>query len=208
MVQTVLDILRWFAPALVIPSSYVAFRYLPGRRVRLWVYFVVLVALMVFDLFRLSLVSDLADLLLRQAVLFMVAEFLWLIALIRSRWALVTAAALIGVLWAVTNRAWLEAGPGEVPHLWRGRPAASYEDAPFTYVVEEHEVPFGEPPYRRFTLTKRRPPFPVEQKIKSYTTPEGYYRTPFHFAWRDTPEGVRVNLVAGPDTLWTLGEGL
>jgi hypothetical protein len=208
MMQTLFAILRWFAPAMVIPLSYMSFRYLPGRRLRLWLYFVVLVAVGVFDLFRLSFTAELADLLLRQAVLFMVAEFIWLIALIRSPVAVATAALVVAGLWAAANRDWLGAGPRGVAYVWRAPVASSHPAGSSTYVVKERKRPFEDPPHRRFVLMKRFSSVPVEQTIKSYTTPEGYYRSAFGFAWHTAPQGVRVDLWVGPDTLWTLGVGL
>jgi hypothetical protein len=206
--NNVLATMLWLCPVVTIPASYLVFRYLPQRALRLKAYAVMLVAVMVIDMFQVSFAQDWIDTLVRLMCLYMLAELFWLVTLLKvKKIAMVVVVAGIGVfIWG--NLGWLKAGPSVIPQIWNTWTVDRYHGPKDVYVIKERRtVAASGEQARVFRLAKLIGKVPFEQTIKPFTTKKGYLNSEFSFVWHDIPEGVRVDVMVDGGVIWTLGEG-
>ncbi|HMA64419.1 MAG TPA: hypothetical protein VKO63_04455, partial [Chitinispirillaceae bacterium] len=75
------------------------------------------------------------------------------------------------------------------------------------YYLRQHVNTLTMPVSRIIRLYKVKKVPMIEERIREYKVPDGYQSSEFTFGWSNTANGVRLDLISGKDTIWTLGEG-
>lgn len=204
--NTIVSYIVWLFPLLILPVGFVLFKFVPFKRVRFFIYALILVAAFFFDLFKVSFRSGIFDNILFFSVLLIVTEFVWGIAAkFKKRIISGIVLALYLPVFLFLNSAWLRADTENI-------------DMRRNSVVDSHECSFAEYSLEKrlsrdlfdssyvYTLNRFIPGTPLEEQIDTYTTQEGYFRAQFDYVWNCVDDGVKLDLVVGKDILWSLGE--
>jgi hypothetical protein len=168
----------------------------------------VLFGAFLFDLMKLSFVNDLLDTMGLFLVTFVLADMGWTVLKIKKpklRTFLVFSglAVFVAVYWS-----WTIGGALHSIDFSKQSVLDSYTTKKnVQYNVKQH-LKYGVISKKRFfTLHKNKKMNILEEAIRQYKLPAGYTNSEFSFGWSDTDKGVRINLINGRDTIWTLGEG-
>lgn len=197
----------WSIPFLIIPVSYIFFRYVPLRKIRYCCYCIVLVAAFFLNLFRVSFHNEIFDTVLVMAVNLIFAEFFWNLLRLKSpkMFRILLAVALLA--YCVEFRQWLIAGPNHGWELWKPYTASTFRRGEVHYSIKERDLFDVFRPARLMVLSRQAAvPF-LEKELSTYRTPQGFRYTDFTYKWSITPQGVRLDLATAGYTLWTMGEG-
>ncbi|MGA2507090.1 MAG: hypothetical protein ABSF80_06420 [Chitinispirillaceae bacterium] len=198
--------LLWLAPFLIVPASYLFFRYVPFRRPRYCFYGLILVAAFFLNLFLISFWNEILDTIEFLVINFICAEFFWNALRMKRRkfFRILFTAALC--LYGFELRSWIAGGPNHAWELWKPYTAGTYRCGSGLYAVRERSL-FAAHQARLLVLTKKTGILPFEKQIGTYRTPEGFKYTDFIYTWSETAQGVRLDISTVGYKLWTLGEG-
>jgi hypothetical protein len=202
-----IKLLLWSIPLMIVPASYVSFRYVPFRKVRWRCYAAVLAGAFVLNLPGISFWNEFFDAVELVCVNFILAEYFWILLKVKNRrlFRVLLLAALCA--YGVEFRHWLAAGPGHALELWNAPAASTYRRGNDVYAVREYGLYASVRPARSIVLWKKLGAWPFEKQIKSYRTPAGFGDIGITYRWSETNEGVRLDIHAAGYRLWTMGEG-
>lgn len=203
--NTLFSYIEWLFPLLIIPTSYVLFRFVPFRKVRFQVYAVILVMAFFFDLFKISFKSEVLDSVLYFSVLGIITEFVWNSTKLKRK--IISGAVLVLFLpgFLYLNSAWLRAGADQ-REFRRNTVVDVHSCNSVEYALEKRLSRNWSDSSYKYILNRSIPRSPLEKQIDTYTTREGYFQAQFEYVWNCVDEGVKLDLVVGKDTLWSLGE--
>jgi hypothetical protein len=201
------NMLLWLTPFLILPVSWLFYKFVPLRKARYILYAVILAAAFTLDLYSVSFRRGMVDTGVRMMVCFIVAEYFWNIGRIAK--GNIFASLLIIALcsYGAYYWRWFAAGPQHASQLWKPAIVSTFTTDRAEYRVVDCDLFNPLHPARDIKLLKQIGSFPVEKLIKAYRTPQGYYLTPFSCKWSITPVGVKVDLYDDDRKEWTLGEG-
>jgi hypothetical protein len=202
-------VLLWAAPFLIIPVSFIFFRFLPFHKARYLSYGVLLLAAFFLNLFRFTFHNDLFDTILRLVVNFIGAEFFWNLLRLKKMKVFIPLLILALGLYGFQFKRWIVSGPSHGYELWKDAVATTYRAKSAVYSLKERDLFNTKRPGRLLILSKQIGSSPFEREISRYRTPPGFRKTDFLYTWSTTPQGVRLDLhVPGFDRqIWTMGEG-
>jgi hypothetical protein len=197
----------WLVPLLVLPASWFFYACVPVRKARYVLYALILASAFVLDLFNISFRGAMVDTGVRMLVCFIVAEYFWNVGRIakgkRFKALLIVALCSYGAY----HWHWIAAGPSNARGLWEPVVASTFKAEKAQYRVVDRDLFDPLHPAREIKLMRRIGSLPVEKLIKTYRTPEGYYRTRYTCKWSIQPLGIRMDLYEGDEKRWTMGEG-
>jgi hypothetical protein len=183
------NVLLWLVPVVILPASFLAYRFLPFRSLRYYGW------------------NEIVDTGLFFLVNFIFADYFWNIVKVKNR-RLVISLVIIGVgIFGAIHCNWIAAGPANAWKLWNPGAVSSYTLGQVQYAVKDRDLFRIIKPARILTLSQRLGKWPLEKQIHAYRTPEDFSRTIFNYKWSETDQGVRVDLGTAGYTLWTMGEG-
>jgi hypothetical protein len=202
-----INVFLWLVPLLILPVSWLFYKYLPLRRPRYIVYAVALAAAFMLDIFNVSFRFSTAGTCVRMAVCFILAEYFWNIGRVVKgktfRLLMIVALCSYGVYY----RHWIAAGPSSGWNLWKQTVLSEFRVETSEYRVIDKDLCNRFHPARDIKLLKRIGSLPMEKLVKAYRTPGGYYKTVYTCKWSIQPLGVRMDLYDNDRKEWTLGEG-
>lgn len=205
------NFLLWIVPLLIIPVSFVLYRYVPLRKARYYSYAVILITAFFLNLFQISFWNELIDTIEFILVNFICAEFFWNFLRLkkpRPKGRLFRVLFIVALcVYGFELRHWIIAGPNNAPELWKPVAAGVYRRGGIQYAVREHGLFGSVPPARLLVLTRRIGSLPFEKTIGAYRTPEGFRYADFTYSWSTTSQGVRLDISTAGYRLWTMGEG-
>ena len=202
----VVHLLLWLIPILIIPFTFYTARYIPLRAPRFVAYVILLVAALVVGLNKLQLSNNVADRICDFTILFMVGEMFWAFNKFKSKKVFNFLLVIFLMCYGAFIFKWIIAGPQGIMQYWGVNVIDSREmkSGGYEIKVTDHKISHK----RTFVLLKKvKYPF-LEKRVDKWATIPGYYKSEFSYKWSNTPQGVRVDLVADSNTIWTIGEGL
>lgn len=205
--QGMLKFFLWSVPLLVIPASYLSWRYLPFRKVRWCFYALILIAAFILNFMQVSFWNGLFDAVELMLVNFICAEFFWNLLKVKNRQLFRVVFLIALCAYGFEFRHWLAAGPNHAAKLWDPPAADTFRRGSDSYAVREYVLYASIIPARSVVLWKRLGKWPFEKQIKSYRTPAGFGDAVISYQWSETSDGVRLDLHAAGYRLWTMGEG-
>lgn len=198
----------WVVPFLILPGGYLLFRLKRGRVIRYWIYFAILFCSFLFDLTGTSFRIDFFDILLFLGTTLTLCEFFWWLHFIKNK--TLFSVVFLGALtfFILSYHEWILLGPQKISTLWESEIVDSFKGKTGNYRIKEKKNIEDGKTIRVFYLYKEmNSPF-FEQIIGLFTVPADYKKAIFSFKWRNTAQGVRLDMIGDRDTLWTLGEGI
>ncbi len=198
-------VIQAILPFVLIPLSYLLFRWNRFKNERVYIYLLILFSAFLFDLMSISFRNQLFGLLFNFAVFVTLAQMIWVILRLKGRIVPLVLSSiafssylLITIFWLVT------AQPPE--SRMTTRQIDRYRAGEITYTLSRRlSRKVGGYPAYVFSLNRLIPATPFKKHLDSYVTPEGYFNSEYSVNWRETSEGVLLDLVADEDTLWSLG---
>ncbi|MFP4014896.1 MAG: hypothetical protein ACLFVQ_12475 [Chitinispirillaceae bacterium] len=204
--NTMLTYIEWLFPLLIIPVGYVFYRFAPFRKMRYYIYALILVMAFFFDLLKVSFRSEVIDTVLFFSVLLIITEFIWsAVVKLKKRVLSVVVLALYLPFFLFLNSAWLRADE-ENENMRRNSLVDRYVCNGVEYALEKRLSRDMSDQSYIYTLNRFVPKSPLEKQVDTYTTQEGYFEAQFEYVWNCMDDGVKLDLVVGEDTLWSLGE--
>jgi hypothetical protein len=203
-----MNLFLWSLPLLMLLLSFISFKLNILKGVRYKFYTLVLFIAFLFDLMHLSFSNDILDTVRFLLVTFIIADILWNVT--RMRKVFFKSAAVISglIVFSWVYLSWVVDGPGKVFYHWKDKTISSYTNHKNRlYVLKEKFDTGARSVKRNFTLFKVKKVNILEEEVRTYTLPEGYVNSDFSFKWSNTDNVVRLDLINGKDTIWTLGEG-
>lgn len=205
--MTVTYTLLWLFPLLILPVSWLFYKFVPLRKVRYILYALILAAAFTLDLYTISFRSGCVDTGITMLVSFIIGEYFWNIGSIAKgkifKFLLIIALCSYGAY----HWRWIIAGPIHGRQLWEPVLLSTFKPERSEYRVVDCNLFDPLHPARDIKLLKQIGSLPIEKLIKAYRTPQGYYLTSYTCKWSITPVGVRVELYDKGRKEWTLGEG-
>jgi hypothetical protein len=196
----------WLLPFFVLVSGYISNKTNAFKKVRNKLYILILFCAFLLDLTSLSFVNGYVDTIRYLIVTFVMCDIGFNILRIKKV-VFKTIMMLLGVtafLYAYSG--WILDGPSRVMEHCLEKQLDTYvNNTHNTYFVRQHVNYL----LKNKTLSLyevKKVPF-LEKRLSSFKVPEGYISSEFTFGWSNTAKGVRMNLISGKDTLWTLGKG-
>lgn len=202
-----MKVLLWSIPFLVIPASFVFWKYFPFRKARWCLYAVVLIAAFFMNLSHVSFRNELFDVAGWIGVNFILAEFFWNLLKVKNRNLFMIVFILALCAYGFEFRHWFAAGTENVYRLWAPQAAGTYRRGSSSYTVREYVLYCSVRPTRSIVLSKQLGKTLFEKQMKRYRTPRGYGGVAITYRWSDTPEGIRLDIYAAGRRIWTMGEG-
>lgn len=203
-----MNFLLWTLPFVVLLLSFLSFRADLLKPLRYKIYIFILFIAFVLDLTHMSFSYDLFDTIRFLLVTFILGDFLWNVTRIskpKTR-AAFTTLGLISFCWVYMS--WAIDGPRNNGNHWNDKLVETYTNHKHrVYVLKERVEYSTKPVTRKLSLSKIKKLNILEQQVREYKIPEGYGNSEFRYGWSDTQNGVRLDLINGKDTIWTLGEG-
>jgi hypothetical protein len=203
-ITLIFSTLRWLIPFMILPLSWVAFRYLPRRRLRLTIYFFLFVTALIFDLFHVSFASDAIDLVIVGGITFMAAEYLWLVSLLHKKRLTRVAVLLFFLLQLAAARHWIAGGPQHHHRLWQSKQVAQVRHHNQAFVITERSRPGFAETLRSFSMKRLLAHGLFERTLDTWTVPEGYSRADYTGRWIESPWGIQHQVLLDNTPLWTL----
>ncbi len=200
------NILLWLVPFLLIAAAFFSFRLKTFRGLRYKIYGVILFVAFLSDLTGFSFRADQFDTVIKMLVLFVISEACWNLLRIKNRNAAKVLIFCCIAVFGLVYSSWIFQGPKNAERLWKAETVDRYKNDQAEYVVKERRLLKGIKKVRVFELYKNINSLPLESKIRTWEAAEGYYRADFNYRWSYSYSGVRLDLISGKDTLWTLGE--
>ncbi len=203
-----MNLFLWFLPLLALLLSFISFKLNILKGVRYKFYTLVLFIVFLFDLMHFSFSNDIIDTVRFLLVTFIIADILWNVT--RMRKVFFRSAAVISglVVFSWVYLSWAVDGPNKVFDHWKDKTISSYTNHKNRQYVLKEKFETGARSVKRiFTLFKVKKVNILEEEVRTYTIPEGYVNAEFSYKWSNTDNGVRLDLINGRDTIWTLGEG-
>jgi hypothetical protein len=103
---------------------------------------------------------------------------------------------------------WTIDGPRKNINHWSDKVVQTYTNHKNRLYVLKERIEYSTRPVTRvLTISKIKKINMLEQQVREYKVPEGYENSEFRYGWSNTVNGVRLDLINGKDTIWTLGEG-
>jgi len=195
----------WLLPFLVLAAGYVSNKVNYLKPVRNKLYIFILFCAFLLDLTSLSFVNGYIDTVRYLIVTFILCDIGF--SILRIKKVVIKAILVIlgATLFLYTFSGWIFDGPSKVMEHCLNKQLDTYVNSKQnTYFVRQHVNYLLK---RRTMSLYRVKQVPVmEQRIRDYKVPSGYLSSEFTFGWSNTANGVRLDLISGKDTLWTLGE--
>jgi hypothetical protein len=202
------DIFLWLVPLFVFPASWLFYTFIPLRKLRYSIYAFFLAGAFILDLYTISFRSGRVDTGISVMVSFIVAEYFWNVRRI-AKGNVFNFLFIIAIgFWGAYYWRWVAMGPLNGRQLWEPTVLSTFKPEQTEYRVVDSDLFDPLHPARDIKLLKQTGSFPVEKLIKTYRTPQGYYRTQYTCKWSITSLGVKVDLYDKDRKEWTLGEGL
>ena len=203
-----MNFLLWTLPFFVLLLSFLSFRVDIIKSLRYKIYILVLFIAFVLDLTHLSFVNDYIDTGRFLLVTFILGDFLWNVTRISkpvSR-TMFTVLSLFSFGWVYLS--WTMDGPHKNHYHWSDNVVETYANHKNrVYVLKEHFEYSTKPVTRELSIFKIKKLNLLEEQVREYKIPDGYENSEFRYGWSNTQNGVRLDIINGKDTIWTLGEG-
>jgi hypothetical protein len=206
----IFQIFIWASPLLLPPISFFLTRLKTLRTPRNYLYVIIIFGAFFLNLTGRSFKNDYIDKALYLSVALILLEIFWLLFydLRQKRKVLFRIFSTIALILFITGFwKWLSVGPTHFERFWITGISGVFQNKSVNYYIKEYDNCSFIHPTRLIALSKSVKWSPLEKKVNSYQTPEGYYNTPFDYKWSKTYQGIRVDIKDKSDTLWTLGEG-
>jgi hypothetical protein len=203
-----MNFLLWTLPFLVLLLSFLSFRADILKPLRYKIYVFILFIAFLLDLTHISFVNDVFDTIRFLLVTFILGDFLWNVTKIRKTKtrAVFTTLGLISFCWVYMS--WTIDGPRKNINHWSDKVVQTYTNHKNRLYVLKERIEYSTRPVTRvLTISKIKKINMLEQQVREYKVPEGYENSEFRYGWSNTVNGVRLDLINGKDTIWTLGEG-
>jgi hypothetical protein len=203
-----MNFLLWTLPFLVLMLSFLSFRVDLLKSLRYKIYILILFIAFILDLTHMSFTNDVFDTIRFLLVTFILGDFLWNVTRIRKpRLKIVfTILGLVSFCWVYMG--WTIDGPQKNSDHWRDKLVQTYTNHKNRVYVLKERIKYSTKPVTRIlTIYKIKKLNLIEQQVREYKIPEGYENSEFRYGWSNTANGVRLDLINGKDTIWTLGEG-
>jgi hypothetical protein len=203
-----MNFLLWTLPFLVLMLSFLSFRVDLLKSLRYKIYILILFIAFILDLTHMSFINDVFDTIRFLLVTFILGDFLWNVTRIRKPKVRVifTMLGIISFCWVYMS--WTIDGPRKNSNHWRDKLVQTYTNHKNrVYVLKERVEYSTKPVTRKLAIFKIKKFDLIEQQVREYKIPEGYENSVFRYGWSNTANGVRLDLINGKDTIWTLGEG-
>lgn len=172
------------------------------------IYTLVLFVAFLFDLMHISFSNDIIDTVRFLFVTFIIADIFWNVTRMRKVFFRSTAVISGLIVFSWVYLSWTVDGPDKVFNHLKDKNISSYTNNKNRQYVLKEQFETGIRSVKRvFTLTKIKKVNILEEEVRAYNLPEGYVNSDFSFKWASTDSGVRLDLISGRDTIWTLGEG-
>ncbi|MDG5814846.1 hypothetical protein QA601_07150 [Chitinispirillales bacterium ANBcel5] len=196
----------WLVLILNISVSYLVFKKCTLGTFRTAAYMLILFTAFIFDLSGLSFSNLYLFSVFTMVVLFVLSELFWYLHKKLTNLKVKIVFTIVGLsAFVVFVIPW--AGAFSIPHATFPQTAVKY------YEVENSEFVVRQRLRRNlfdlshhFTLRRSIPFLPLEKKLDSYSSPEGYFDSVYKFLGTESSEGVHIIIVADEDTLWTVRE--
>ncbi|MGE5670826.1 MAG: hypothetical protein ACM31E_05230 [Fibrobacterota bacterium] len=203
-----MNVVVWLLPFIVLALGYISNKVNFFKPVRIKLYALLLFCAFLFDLMSLSFVNGHADIVRYLVVTFIMCDIGFNIlrikkVIIKTILVILGAAAFI-----YAYSGWILGGPSRVYEHWIEKQLDTYvNQKKDKYYLRQHVNTLTTPVSRIICLYKVKKVPMIEERIREYKVPDGYQASEFTFGWSNTANGVRLDLISGKDTIWTLGEG-
>jgi len=204
--MSILTILLWLVPFLILPLAYVTARRIPFRKERFFTYFILLLILLFKGLFKLSFTIAAADTLLSMLVLFMVAELFWAFNRFKSKKVFVILIVLFLIPYSAYLFNWITNGPVYNVQYWKTMELGRKANGTGVYFVKDMRN--AARLNHTIGLYKRTAVPVLYKQIDEFITGKGYFKTSFACRWSETKHGVKADICDGPTVVWSIGEGI
>jgi hypothetical protein len=201
-----MNVVVWLLPFLVLVLGYFSNKVNFFKPVRIKLYGVILFCAFLCDLMSLSFVNGYADTIRYFVVTFILCDIGFSILRIKKV-ILKTILLILGsTAFIYAFSGWILDGPSKVNDHFVEKQLTTYvNDKHHTYAVRQHVNYLLKS--RSMSLYRVKKVAIMEERVRAYKVPSGYLSSEFTFRWSNTAKGVRLDLISGKDTLWTLGEG-
>lgn len=199
------EIILWLAPLFIIIAALFTSAIKKYTYQRYSIYFVMILSAFLLDLQSLSFPVDILDTLFSLIVLLIVADFFW--RGIRLKHKLLKALSLlIGlILLVITYKTWVLEGPKTVKqHIFSKVLEHSCPPVKGFHIKQRALLATDTTATSCLELYKKRTFSLLEQKLSTYAIAEGYENATFAFRWRFFEHRIAADVIADPDTIWTL----
>lgn len=201
-----MNVVVWLLPFIVLALGYISNKVNLFKPVRIKIYIVLLFCAFLCDLMSLSFVNGYADTIRYLVITFILCDIGFSILQIKKS-ILKTIMAILGAtafLYAFSG--WILDGPSRVMDHFVEKQLTTYvNDKQHTYIVRQRVSDVLKSRTMSLYRVKKVPV--MKERVRAYKVPDGYVSSEFTFGWSNTAKGVRLDLISGNDTLWTLGEG-
>lgn len=191
----------FIAAALILaPGSYWVYRYAGGKRIRWFLYGIIIFIISFLSVVSLSSSIDVLDLIAAELMFLMIMEIAWVFLRIRNRFLRTAAVTAVQGALLLYNAVWLTDSPcfSEVFH--KGGKGTEYTEGLRTFYVKDIRNPHSGRVFRLYSSYRY---IPFERLLDSYS-PNGYYNSEIEYRWI-TVEGRRgVEVIGDSTALWTL----
>jgi hypothetical protein len=201
-----MNVVVWLLPFIVLVLGYISNKVDFFKPFRIKLYVVLLFCAFLCDLMSLSFVNGYVDAIRYLVVTFILCDIGFSIVRIKKGILKIILMVLGVTAFIYTFSGWILDGPSKVmDHFFEKQLAMYVNDKHHTYAVRQHVNYVLKS--RTMSLYRIKKVPVMEERVRAYNVPAGYVFSDFTFGWSNTAKGVRLDLISGKDTLWTLGEG-
>ncbi|NLD93080.1 MAG: hypothetical protein GX639_10460 [Fibrobacter sp.] len=203
-----MNVLIWLLPFIVLVLGYFSNKVNFIKLVRIKLYAVILFCAFLFDLMSLSFVNIYVDSISYLIVTFILCDIGFNILRIKKV-LIKTILMILGVAaFVYAYKDWVAGGPSRVVEYWIEKPLDTYvNQKQERYFLRQHTNYFTTSAGRIISLYKVKKVPVIETCVREYKVSDNYQLSEFMYGWSNTANGVRLDLINGKDTIWTLGEG-
>lgn len=201
-----MNVLIWLLPLVILFLSFLSFRLNAFKSLRYKIYALVLFIAFLLDLTHLSFTNDFIDTVRYLLVTLITGDLTWNVIRIRKP-VLRGIAVILGLVafgWAYFS--WAIDGPDKNRNHWSRHVVSSYVNNKNRKYLLKDCLESVSSEKRVLSLFKIKKVKFLEEELRAYEVPTGYEKLNFNYKWSNTLSGVRLDLINGKDTVWTLGE--
>jgi hypothetical protein len=196
----------WLLPFIVLALGYVSNKANFLKPIKIKLYIAILFCAFLCDLMSLSFVNGYVDALRYFVIAFILCDIGF--SVLQLKKGIVKTILIIcgAAAFSYAFSGWILDGPSKVmEHFFEKQLATYVNDKHHTYAVRQRvNYLLGS---RTMSLYRVKKLPVMEERVRAFKVPAGYVSSEFTFGWSNTVKGVRLDLISGKDTLWTLGEG-
>ncbi len=203
-----MNVLIWLLPFIVLALGYFSNKVNFFKPFRIKLYAVVLFCAFLFDLMSFSFVNTYVDSISYLIVTFILCDIGFNILRIKKVLLKTILIILGAAAFVYAYSGWISGGPSRVVEHWMEKQLDTYVNQnKDKYFLRQHTNYLTKQASRIISLYKVKKVPVIEECVREYKVPDGYQLSEFKYGWSNTVKGVRLDLISGNDTIWTLGEG-